>query len=321
MTPKTATADAAPQLPDSPEFDLDPAEYAAGDDEPVDAELVPETPNLPAVAAPTAVELQPNVAQVVAALADAEWSDVDDGHLGDTVQPRLPRTLLNRKADGGFTDELTGERRVDLKFVWLADTITRAWWPQAFGKGDKEPACRSRDGISPDPESPERQSETCASCPLGKWEAKEAFDTDEKANPRPCSQSVEVMVYLLDEQRLSLVRFGGMAVSRVSRYLGALNAHVPRKPPIAYVTSCELEGADTPNGTFLVPRFSVAGEIPRSEATPLIELRRQKVEEWKAQVAAEVAEGKTGEDEAGTPGPFDGPPAAQTSVPDDEEPF
>lgn len=281
----------------------------------------PTADNLPAVADSTALAVAPTVTQVLTALADEEWDDVEDGHLGGTVTPRLPRTLLNRKADGGFTDELTGERRVDLTFVWLADTITRAWWPQAFGKGDKEPACRSRDGISPDPESPDRQSESCTTCPLGKWEAREAFAADDRNNPRPCTQSVEVMVYLLDEQRLSLIRFGGMAVSRVSRYLGALNAHVPRKPPIAYVTYCELESTDTDNGAFLVPRFSVAGEIPRREATPLIELRREKVEEWKAQVAAEVAEGKTGEEEAGSPGPLDGPAPAATAVDGDGEPF
>lgn len=298
------------------------AQTTIADEEPIEAELVGETPNLPAVANGA---VAPSVSQVLDALADESWADVDAGHLGNTVQPRLPRTLLNRKADGGFQDELTGERRVDVDFVWLADTMTRAWWPQAFGKGDKEPSCRSQDGISPDPKSPERQSETCASCPLGKWEAREAFSADDKA-PRPCNTSVEVMVYLLDEQRLSLIRFGGMAVSRVSRYLGALNAHVPRKPPIAYVTHCELEAEQTPNGTFLVPRFSVAGEIPRAEATPLIELRREKVTEWQAQIADEVAEGRTDEEGNGGAGPFDGPgTAAGTSmtgaVGDDEEPF
>ena len=286
-----------------------------------EATAVVVSDNLPALADSTALAVAPTVDQVLAALADDEWLDVEDGHLGGTVQPRLPRTLLNRKADGGFTDELTGERRVDLDFVWLADTITRAWWPQAFGKGDKAPACRSRDGISPDPESPERQAATCAECPLGKWQAREAFAVDDKA-PRPCNQSVEVMGYLLDEQRLTLMRFGGMAVTPVERYLGALDAHVPRKPPIAYVTHVELESKETTNGTFLVPRFSVAGEIPRREATPLIELRKAKVEEWREQVAVEVAEGRSAEDETGSPGPFDGPPASDTTTIDgDGEPF
>jgi hypothetical protein len=296
------------------------------DEAPVEAELVPETPNLPAIADSTDLVVAPTVTQVLNALADDEWLDVEDGHLGNTVQPRLPRTLLNRKVgqpNSGFVDELTGERRIDLDFVWLADTMTRAWWPDAFGKGDKAPACRSRDGISPDPESPDRQSPTCVECPLGKWEAREAFSADEKANPRPCTSSVEVMVYLLDEQRLSLVRFGGMAVSRVSRYLGALNAHVPRKPPIAYVTRCELVEETTDNGSFLVPVFTPNGEIPRAQATPLIELRREKVAEWTQQIAEDLADGRTSEEEGASSGPFDGPPAdANPRIhADDTEPF
>jgi hypothetical protein len=253
--------------------------------------------------ATTTASLPTVVEQVVTALSDAEWDGVEDGHLGNTVQPRLPRLLLNRKAgqaESGFTDELTGERFTDTQFVWLADTMTRAWWPEAFGKGNKAPDCRSRDGIAPDPASPAVQAERCAVCPNSQWVGEESPS---------CNASVEVMVYLLDQQRLSLVRFGGMAVSRVNRYLGALNAHIPRRPPIAYVTRCELEPVDTANGTFLVPKFSVAGEIPRTQASPLIEMRREKVAEWQEQLAAEVVEGKTRED------------AATTEYGTDEEPF
>lgn len=256
------------------------------------------TPNVPAVpdTPSTAVE------QVVAALSDAEWDDVEDGHLGGTVQPRLPRLLLNRKAgqkESGFTDELTGDVFTATRFVWLADTMTRAWWPEAFGKGDKSPSCRSRDGITPDPASPALQADKCNICPHSQWNGDESPS---------CNASVEVMVYLLDQQRLSLVRFGGMAVSRVNRYLGALNAHIPRRPAIAYVTGVELEEVDTDNGTFLVPRFSVVGEIPRAEANPLIEMRREKVAEWQEQLATEAAEGATREGADSSAGPFDGDP-------------
>ena len=252
--------------------------------------------NLPAVA-PSPAEL------VVAALADESWLDVADGHIGGTVQPRLPRLLLNRKAgqaESGFTDELTGEHLDSIRFVWLADTMTRAWWPDPFGKGDKAPACRSRDGITPDPASPQLQAATCAACPHSQWVNGET---------PACNSAIEVMVYLLDQQRLSLARFGGMAVSRVTRYLGALNAHIPRRPPLAYVTCCELEAVDTDNGTFLVPRFSVAGEIARSEATPLIAMRDEKVAEWVEQIATEAAEGAGRDDTApaaaAAAGPFD----------------
>jgi hypothetical protein len=261
------------------------------------------------------------VERVVTALSDSDWDGVEDGHLGNTVQPRLPRLLLNRKsgqAESGFTDELTGERFTDCSFVWLADTMTRAWWPEAFGKGNKAPDCRSRDGITPDPASPSVQAATCAACPNSQWQGDESPS---------CNASVEVMVYLVEQQRLSLVRFGGMAVSRVNRYLGALNAHIPRRPPIAYLTHVELEGVETPNGTFLVPKFSVAGEIPRAQATPLIDMRREKVMEWQEQLASEVAEGRTRDEGTAfgeSTGPFDGPTdadAARAATPDDEGEF
>lgn len=244
------------------------------------------TENLPAV--------QPNaVEQVKAALADREWDGVEDGHIGGTVAGKLPRTLLNRKVDGGFTDELSGEVSTETTFVWLADTVTRAYWPEAFGKGEKKPTCRSKDGITPEPDSPEVQSEKCSTCPHSKWNGDDA---------PACARAIEVMAYLLKEQRLTLIRFGGMAVSRVERYLGALEYRIPCKPPLAYVTRCELVPEDTDNGKFLVPRFSVAGEIPRAEATPLIELRHQRVLEWQEQLNAEVAEGSAADAQ---PGPFD----------------
>ena len=276
----------------------------------LDADHIRQAANLPA----TADTLLPApVERVVTALADRDWDGVEDGHIGQTVTPRLPRLLLNRKVDGGFVDELTGERFTDTTFVWLADTMTRAWWPLPFGKGNKEPDCRSRDGITADASAPAQQddwsepsskevrgvkpgTDKCAACPNAKWVDGEGSS---------CSSSVEVMVYLLDQQRLSVVRFGGMAVSRVNKYLGALEAHIPRKPPIAYVTRCTLEPVDTTNGTFLVPVFSPAGEIPRAEATPLIEMRREKVAEWQEQLAADLAEGATRDVETKSPGPFD----------------
>ena len=71
---------------------------------------------------------------------------------------------------------------------------------------------------------------------------------------------------------------------------------------------------DTDNGTFLVPRFSVAGEIARAEATPLIAMRDEKVAEWVEQIATEAAEGAGRDDTA--------PVAAQADAGyPDEEPF
>lgn len=266
--------------------------------------------NLPAT-------LSAPVERVTTALSDSDWDGVPDGHIGGTVQARLPRVLLNRKvgqkasADqkaSGFTDELTGDVFHSADFVWLGDTTTRAYFPLPFGEGDKEPACRSANGLVPDPTSPGQQegwtvptrkngelgkgvkpADACTACPNAQWQGSDG---------PPCGSAIEVMIYLLDQQRLSLVRFGGMAETRVKRYLGALEAHVPRRPPLAYVTHVELEEVDTPNGTFLVPRFTPIGEIPRSEATSLIELQAAKLTEWVEQLAADLAEGATRDDDA-----------------------
>lgn len=250
------------------------------------------TDNLPAV--------QNNaVERVTAALADSDWDGVEDGHIGATVTPRLPRLRFNAKStdEGGFYDELTGEQFKTTDFVWLADTLTRSFWPHKYGKGDKQPTCRSRNGIVPDEDSPDLQSEKCGTCPMGQWPnehpeaVKEWPAVFEGDTTPPCKASIEVMVYLLDQQRLSLVRFGGLSTKHVHRYLGALESHVPRRPPMAYVTHCELVNEETANGVFLVGRFSVAAELPRVDATPLIELRKEKVAEWQSQLAEEVAAG------------------------------
>lgn len=291
-----------------------------------------------------ALAVQPTeVERVTTALSDADWDGVPDGHIGGAVKARLPRVLSNMKVGqkasaeqkaSGFTDELTGDVFLEANFVWLGDTTTRAYFPLPFGEGDKEPACRAADGSHPDPAAPAQQpgwevpanrkghagagtvpAKSCASCPNAKWQGDDGS---------ACSESIEVLVYLLDQQRLSLIRFGGMGVSRVRRYLGALEAHVPKRPPLAYVTHVQLVEKDTPNGTFLVPQFTPVGEIPRSEASPLIELQAAKLTEWVEQLSADLAEGATREGGDGTAfgqstGPFDDKPKAAS--PDDEGEF
>lgn len=283
-----------------------------------------------------AVPDQTAVERVVTALSDAEWDDVPDGHVGATVKVGLPRINLNMKVGqkassdtkaSGFTDTLTGAVFMEADFVWIGDTVTRAYFPLPFGEGDKEPACRSANGIEPDPRSPAQQpgwqvptdrkgnpgsgtvpTKKCGDCPNAKWIEGEGS---------PCSDAVEVMVYLLDQERLALVRFGGMGVARVHSYLGALKATIPVRPPLAFVTHVELEEKPTKNGTFLVPRFTPVGDIPRSNAGKLIELQRAKLTEWVEQLQVEVAEGRTRDEGNGSGGeePFGDAPAGH----EDEE--
>lgn len=245
------------------------------------------------------------------ALIDTEadqWGDVGDGDLtGDTNAGRIPLLPLNRKLDGGFADPETGESGIrDLDVILLARIRTRAWWPEPFGKGDATPACRSFDGIAPDPQSPDRQSDVCATCPHAKWNGDDA---------PACHEAFELMSFLPDPMgfgRLASLRFSGMAVSPARQYWESFNARLPKRPPIAYLTHIELTEKQTDNGTFLVPVFSRVREYSRAEMQPVIAERDRRIEEWRASVAENVQTGGAAQAEQDAPSREPGP---------DEEPF
>ncbi len=226
---------------------------------------------------------------------DDEWADVGDGDLSPATARSIPLLALNRKETGGFIDEETGEKMTALDFVWLAKGTTRAWWPEAFGKGDKAPSCRSADGVVPDPTSPNVQSQACASCPMSRWNGDDSPE---------CKQSVEAMVFLPDPLgfgRLARIRLGGMAIAPAQAYWDSFSARMPRRPPIAYQSHIDLEAVGTDNGTFLVPKFSRVKEYTRSEVQPLIDERDRRIAEWTATVAEDVATGATRDEPSASP--------------------
>lgn len=250
--------------------------------------------------------------------ADDEWGDVDDGDLApDTNASGIPFLQLNRKESGGILIEDTGEVVRELSFVWMARTKSRAWWKEAFGKGDAAPGCRSADGQVPLDSSPDKQSDTCTACPHSLW------DGDD---PPACSEAIEAMVFLPDPHgfgRLARLRFSGLAYGPSRRYWDSFGLRMPKRPPIAYVSKLTLEPTETSNGVFLVPRFERVGELSRQQAQPIIDERDRRLAEWKTDVAEHVSTGTASDldaaDTAG-PGPFDGTPGDYQPGAD-EEPF
>jgi hypothetical protein len=234
--------------------------------------------------------------QLLSAIAaDDDWADVGDGDMDPESKGRIPHLILNRKLDGGFTDPETGEIVQSLDFIWLARSRSRAFWMEPFGKGSKSPDCRSHDGIVPDPESPNLQSDRCASCVHAQWV---------EDMPANCNASIEALTFIPDaygEGRLARLRFGGMSVKPANDYWSTFATRVPRRPPIAFVTHAQLEPVKTPNGTFLVPKFTVAAEIPRGQANGLIAERDRRLADWQADTADDVAAGTTvADDDTGT---------------------
>lgn len=231
---------------------------------------VPEAPSVPALISD-----------------DDEFAGVSDGDLSPATARSIPLLALNRKSDGAFIDSDSGEMTSELDFVWLAKGTTRAWWPEPFGKGKPAPACRSADGVVPDPNSPNVQSQACASCPHSRWVGDDA---------PACKQSIEAMVFLPDPLgygRLARIRLGGMAIAPAQAYWDSFSARMPRRPPLAYISHVALEPTSTPNGTFLVPKFSRVRPLTRAEAQPLIDERDRRISEWQSTVAEDVATGAT----------------------------
>lgn len=229
--------------------------------------------------------------------ADDEWADVNDGDLDPESMGRIPHLLLNRKLDGGFVDPDTGESFRELDFIWLAKSRSRAYWPEGFGKGNRAPDCRSSDGIRPDASSPTPMDDLCATCAMGQWNGDEA---------PPCKASIEALIFIPDtygEGRLARLRFGGIAAKPANEFWQSFSTRVPRKPPIAFITHVELVEQQTDNGKFLAPRFTIAAEIPRSQANGLIAERDRRLADWKADTGDDLAAGTTAADEDADPQP------------------
>lgn len=247
------------------------------------------------------VERMPSDGDVLPLIAtDDEWEGVDDGDMSPTAG-RIPYLAVNRNLEGGIADPDTGEVAKTLDFVWLAKGRSRAWFRDPFGKGDSAPACRSFDGLTADPQSPDMQNGgDCTSCPLGRWDG---------AEKPACRESIEALVFLPDPHgvgRLARLRWSGIAVGPARNYWDSFTTRLPKRPPIAYVSRVTLEPAQTDFGPKLAPRFERIGEIGRREAQPLIEERDRRLADWRADVAESVATAEAGEvHDTPTPGPFD----------------
>lgn len=286
--------------PDTSTADIPDELLAMTDENIVDAEIVEPG---------TSVEIHDGAR--VPIVADDDWSHIDDGDLSPSTSVNIPLYQLNRKSDGGFLNEDTGDVQRELDAVLMAKVNTRAWWPEPFGKGDAAPSCRSNDNVAPDVDrSPAQQPEwelprsangdlparTCAECPNSRWNGDE---------PPACTESIEFLAFVPTDTsagRVARLRFSGMALAKARRYWDSFKLRMPRRPPMAFITHITLEEEKTDNGTFLVPAFRRAEEIPFGDARPIIEAREQRQTEWRTAVAVDE---RPVVDDVTSDGPFD----------------
>jgi hypothetical protein len=236
-----------------------------------------------------------------ALVLDDEWADVDDGDLAPGSR-RIPYLKINRNLDGGFTIPDTGQVVKELDFVWLAKGRSRAWFATDFGKGDAAPACRSADGITADPTAPDVQNGgDCTTCPLA------SFDDDARGGQKRCREAVEALVFIPDPHgygQFARLRWNGIAVSPAARYWDSFFTRMPKRPPIAFVSHVELVPTATDFGDKLAPQFHRQSELTRAEAQPLIAERAERMKDWAADTAADLAEGVGTDEDTHSDEPF-----------------
>lgn len=210
---------------------------------------------------------------------DDAWAQVPDeieiAHIGIS----LPRLRPDMRPGGGWIDETDPDNKRDsIKVIVLAAKESRAWWRVAFGDSDGNlaPDCRSADMERPDPNSPDRQSDTCSRCPHSQWQGSEA---------PACAPRAEVLVFDVENQRVAMTSFSGTGVKHWKSYVARFRSSVPRRPPMSVVTEISTSEVSRDGMRWLEPTFKVVEDIPFQQAAGLISLRDQLKAEWEARIA------------------------------------
>ena len=254
-----------------------------------DAEIVEEpSATLPALHDPSVGLYDPSL---------DEWAGVDDGDMtGDVGGRRIPRIRSNMKYGYGWAPTDSDTWVPQLEFVWLAKGRSRVLFPAAYD-ADNKPLCRSGDGLTADPDSPDlRNGGDCTTCPHRLWNG----DT-----PPECSESIEALVFLASHNenglrvggQLRRLRFSGMALGPARDYWDSFGLSLPKRPPMSAWTVIYGEPRDTANGKFLVPHFEQGDPLARSAAQPLIAEREQRMADWRADITDDTRDG-VGRDQA-----------------------
>lgn len=224
-----------------------------------------------------------------------EWAGLatfDDG-LGAFIEHfglSMPRLSTDFGKNGkGFVDTLTGEAINELRIVMLAVPPSRAFWLKSLDEGGDggPPDCASRVNFRekrPDDDVPNRQSDTCTSCPHAQWGDRDP-ETGKSERPR-CAESVNVLAHDQEQDRMFWVRFAGTALKPLRDYISALQAR--RQPFFSCVTVVTLDERRDGKLEWLAPKFLPGEKLTPAEVQPYREVAERAMQMW-ASVADEMA--------------------------------
>lgn len=234
------------------------------------------------------------------------WDDLDDLDMIPDASSRVPFIRANGNIDGGlFVDD----QRVDeVLCVIAARSRSRAKFEKPWDEDkNARPICWSSNGIVPDDNVPQRQSDKCATCPM-------SFEhTPEDQRKRACRSNIELLAYVPDTSDIAIMRFriGGISVKHAMRYWASFSTRIPKKHPIGFVTRVTMEPESTPNGNKLAVHFERVKELSRDEVEVFIVDAKRRKAMWQQMIAEDVIDTNAqAGDGIDLTGPFDDTPAA-----------
>ena len=242
---------------------------------------------------PATVDSTPSLVSLALVGQDDGWGDVETIDLAPAASIRIPHVPVNRKLDGGIVDWQTGEIVGGMSLILLGRGQSRAQWDKAFsGASSGPPDCRSFDAVTPDPLSPGRKNDACATCEFNRW--------GEAGDVARCRLSEQWLVFALDDQggQYARIRWGGIAAGPAARYWESFSLRKPKAHPASVITEVTLVPTETDNGTFLAPQFTRGPKLERADVAPLLADLPMLRAAFAGAVAEAVAAGDNDEDVA-----------------------
>jgi len=216
--------------------------------------MVPSTPAAPTTALAVIPHGLPFSEEEWAALSPTEQQEAiaffreETAATTEGLQVTFPRAKFPTSGSSFWElPSVTGEPEAakEIEGVVVCKQNTRAWWMGADGKTSFEitntaPTCSSLDGITP-VESEDRQAETCAKCPLAKW------DTGKDGRGQACKSRLNVFILRPGDEIPTLISLPPTAIKPFGAY--AVGLRQKKSALIAVTTIFGLQDAKSSGGT------------------------------------------------------------------------
>lgn len=234
---------------------------------------------------------------------EALWDDLDDlDMVPDRESTGVPFVKTDGNIDGGLY--MDGQLVDHVDCIIASRSVSRSKFEKTWEEDkNAHPICWSSDGLTPDDNVPEKQSDKCASC---SWSFEKMGNTK-----LTCKKNLELLAYFPGDGELDIMRFrmSGISVAPGNTYWNSFSARIPKRHPIGFITRVTMVPKETANGRKLAAHFERVEPLQRDAVEAVIADARRRKAMWQQMIAEDVTSaGAQADDGNGAPGPFDDEP-------------